>query len=228
MTDEETVASPQTDKVESETTSPSTSETQTAESPEMSEGTTLASPEDTEKLPRSEQRIKDLTHKVKELEEKASYWDQLNAVPPEAPPEDEDAPVTVDGIAEAVLRKQQTVQLEQTKLQAQEEMAKDAAAALAAHPELETDDELADIVVAYAEKNKMSFKLAADKIKQRMNQEQKKAEAKVSASNAQRAGASTPTGTKVANGELTPIDLNNMSEDEKAANWSQILANIGQ
>lgn len=234
MTDEETpveTPAPEAEQVESETTPPSTSETQTASETEMSEEPTSEAPaEEEKKLPRSEKRIQELTRKNKELEEKASYWDALNAQPPTAPPsnEENDGTVTVDGIADAVLRKQQIANFEQVKYQAQDAMQRDALAALTAHPELESDNELADLVVAYAKEKKISFKAAADRVKTRMEQEREKAEKKALASRANTQGASSPSGGRVSSGEMAPINIANMTEQEKAANWDRILASMSQ
>jgi|SRR6185369_5040655 len=213
----------ETQTVETETTTPSTSETETTPEVETSSETTSESPT-TEEQPRAQARIQQLNRKVKELEEKASYWDALQAQPPAPPTDEGDGEVTVESIADAVVRKQNIERMESTRQEAAGAMQKDALDALTAHPDLETDDELAAIVVAYAEKNKLSFKAAADTIKSRMTQEQKKAESKVLATQAQKTGATSPSGARVSTGEMEPINLSNMTEEEKAANWSKILA----
>lgn len=220
----------ETPAVESETTEPSTSEVvepQTTTEPEEAPADVLEQPEPVDETPRAQKRIQELTRKNKELEEKAAYWDQLSAKIPDAVDENEDGTVTVDAIADAVLRKQEAKQIENNRTQAQTDMQRDAAETLIAYPVLEKDNELADMVVAYAEKNRISIKAAAAKVMNRFDTAQKKAEAKTLASQATRAGASSPTGERVSTGAMAPPDVSKMSEEEKAANWDNIIASYG-
>lgn len=230
MDEKENVVTDESPEVESETTAPSTSEssdaTETTPETETSPVDASSQPAKEDNQPRSQKRIQQLISEKKALEEKAAYWDALNAQPP-APPEEEDT-VTVDGIADAVLRKQQTAQVENVRRDAQSALQRDALAALEAHPELETDDELADMVVAYAEKNKISFKASADRIKARLVQEQKKAENKVKADQANKAGASSPSGGRVSSGEMAPVNVAAMTDEEKQANWDKIISSFNK
>lgn len=225
------VVTEETPAVEPETTEESTPEVEepqtTTESPEEAPADVSDQPEEeVEETPRAQKRIQELTRKNKELGEKAAYWDQLNARLPEAPAEEEDGVVTVDSIAKAVKHELKSDQIENDRLEAQKAMHRSAVEALEAYPQLEDDEEAAEIVVALAEKKKISFKAAADRFYARTEQTAKKAEAKAVANKALKVGASTPTGNRVSNGELAAPNISAMSEEDKAANWDTILASM--
>lgn len=229
MEDTEVVA--QEAQVESETTSPSTSETQTTPEVENSEVATSAQPTEEVKQPRANQRIQELSKRAKEAEERAEYWSNLAQQPqPVAPqqPEDDSELTTVDQVADAVMRKQNEQKQKENYVVATQQVQRDAIETLAAHPELESDDELANLVVLTAQSQGITLKAAAEKIKSRLKTEQKKAEQKVVAEQASRTGVTSPRGEKVSTGEPTKPNLSTMTEMDKEANWGQILENYNQ
>lgn len=229
MDDKSNVVASNDAEVETETTAPSTSETETTPKTDQSEVATSEQPAEDGKKPRSEARIQELIKKNKELEAKVDYWDRMAAQPDQstATEQTDSEFLTADQVAEAVLRKQKAEQIVVDKAKAQTDMQKDAAAALEAHPELQSDDDLATMVVAFAREKRISFTAAANIVKAKMEAESKKAEQKVLASQSMRAGASTPQGGNVSSGGETPIDIANMTEDEKRANWSKIVSSMG-
>lgn len=225
------VVSEETPAVEPETTAPSTSEDETTtETPEEAPADVSDQPEeDVEKTPRAQKRIQELTHKLKQAEEKASYWDELNAQAPEAVAEEnEDGVVTVESIAKAVKNELKADQIESRKGEAAKARQLDAYETLQAHPVLQDDEELAEMVVAFAKEKKITFRAAADRIVSRTNNVAKKAEAKAVADRALKVGASSPAGGRVSSGQMSAPDVTTMSEDDKAANWNQILAGFGK
>lgn len=234
------VDTPVSESVESETTEPSTSEPAEESQDESVETTTTDEtapadvsdqPEEVEKTPRAEKRIQELARKNKELADKAAYWEKLNAKPPEDSPTDEtdeDGAVTVDGIADAVIRKQKAEQIEIDKVKAREDLQRDALETVDAYPVLAEDDELAEMVTSYAEKSGLSLKASAARIFDRIDKASKKAEIKDNASKATRVGAASPSAVKVSTGQAAPLDVSKMSEAEKRANWDQILATMSQ
>lgn len=219
---------------EPETPAPSASESdsqpveeavETTLEPETPEADTSDQPGEEGEPPRAQKRIQELIKKNKELEEKASYWDALQAKLPESSEDsEEDGAVTVESIAKAVKNELKADQIEQTRREAESEMQRDAIAAIEAHPQLAEDDELATMVVSYAKERKISFKAAADRVIGRLQVEAKKAETKTAAAQRERAGAATPATGRVSSGAMPPANVSNMSEEDKATSWDQIIA----
>lgn len=173
---------------------------------------------------RSQERIQQLTQKVKSAEAEVEYWKNLNKQPEVLPVEESEDGVTVDQIANAVLNKQAEAKAKEDREAAAEAMKADVAATIEVYPELDADDDLAAIVVSVAEKQKISIRAAADKVMGLVSKEKETAEKRTLASQALRSGVASPQGSPVGNGTEPPLDISRMSEEEKEANWERILA----
>lgn len=174
---------------------------------------------------RSKERIQQLTAKAKELETEVDYWKNLNKQPEIVQAEESDE-VTVDQIATAVLNKQAEQQAKRDRDDAATKMKADVAETIKVYPELDSDDDLAAIVVSVAEKRGISIRKAADTVMDLISKEKETAEKKVIASQASRAGVSSPAGSPVNTGAEPSFDLSSMSEEEKAANWDKVIAGL--
>lgn len=223
----------ETQTVEAETTEVPQDLNETASETEMSEGTpseSESSPAEEEKgETRSQARIRELNRKAKEAEQRAEYWENLTKQAPNIPNiESEDGVFTADQVADIIVAKQDARKIEENRGKAQLALQQDIQDSIQSYPELEQDDDLAQIVYGYAVQKKISLKSAADQVISRMKQQEKKAakvaEQKTVASQSMRAGVSSPQGGSVSNGQLPPPDVSNMSDSEKAANWDKILA----
>jgi hypothetical protein len=214
---QETVESP------AETTAtPSASEEQTTSETETAPVAVSEQPAEEVKPPRAEVRIHELSKRLKETEQRADYWEKRNA-PPVTPVDVPEGEVySAEQIADVILQKQQTQQIESQRAEADKEMQRDILETLKKHPDLDTNDKLSRTVFNYAQANNMRIIDAADEIKTEMAKEADKAKKEVIASQSGRAGVTTPTGGKVSTGE-EKIDFNSLSEEERAANWGKIL-----
>jgi hypothetical protein len=217
---EETVVAPQAESQTSEETPSEVEEAPAAVSEQPTEEKV-----ETEKAPRAESRIHELAKRAKEAESEVAYWKQLAAqAQPQEPVVTEDGTYSAEQIADVILQKQQALDVEKQRQEAAKSMRKDIAETLQSHPDLDQDDELAEIVYNFAAAKGISLKSAADRIKARISNEKAKAEKKVIAEKALKGNVSSPQGSSVASGEAPKPDISKMSEDEKAANWGQILS----
>jgi hypothetical protein len=179
-------------------------------------------PEEEVKTPRAEVRIHELSKRLKESEQKAEYWEKLNA-PPVAPADVPDGDTySAEQIADVIMAKQQAQQVESNKTEANKELQRDILETLQKHPDLDTNDKLSRTVFNYAQANNMRIIDAADEVKSQIKAEAEKVRKEVLASQSGRVGVTTPSGGKVSSGEET-IDINSLSEEEKSANWGKIL-----
>ena len=203
---EETIETPQ---VESETSEETPSEVE--QSPADVSDQPTEEKEEPEKKPRAETRIHELAKRAKEAESEVAYWKQLAAqAVPSQPIVTEDGTYSAEQIADVILQKQNAQKIEEQKLEATKSMQKDIAETLQSHPDLDQDDELAEIVYNFALSKGISLKSAADKIKARISTEKVKAEKKVIAEKALKGNVSSPQGSSVSTGETPPPDVNNM------------------
>jgi hypothetical protein len=224
MSDEETAtASEETQEATAEQTAPE-SAPETKETPEVEKAPVAVSEQPTEevKTPRAEQRIHELSKRLKESEQKAEYWEKLNA-PPVTPVDVPDSEnYSAEQIADVILQKQQAQNIESQKAEANKEMQRDILETLKKHPDLDTNDKLSRTVINYAQANNMRIIDATDEVKAQIKAEAEKSYKELLASQSGRVGVTTPSGGKVSSGE-EKIDVNSLSEEEKAANWGKIL-----
>lgn len=222
MSEEETTPEVSQETPAETTAAPSESEEQTTSETETAPADVSTQPAEEVKPPRAEQRIHELSKRLKESEQKAEYWEKLNA-PPVAPmdvPEGET--YSAEQIADVILQKQQAQQIESNKTEANKELQRDILETLKKHPDLDTDDEMSRTVFNYAQANNMRIIDAADAIKAKIKAEAEKAHKELLASQSGRVGVTTPSGGKVSNGE-EKIDVSSLSDEEKSANWGKIL-----
>jgi hypothetical protein len=219
--DNETDVASQEAPVET-TTTESSPETETTPEVETAPADVSDQPTEEVKPPRSEQRIHELTKRLKETEKRAEYWETLNT-PPVAPMEVPYADnYSAEQIADIILQKQQTQDYAKQKAEADKEMQRDIIETLQKHPDLDTNDKLSRTVFNYAQANNMRIIDAADEIKAEMAKEAEKVRKEVVASQSGRVGVTTPSGGKVSSGE-EKININSLSDEEKSANWGKIL-----
>jgi hypothetical protein len=217
--EEETTVSQETPA--DDTAAPSVSEDQTTSEVETAPADVSDQPTE-EAKPRAEKRIHELSKRLKESEQRADYWERLNA-PPVAPADVPESDVySAEQIADVIMRKQQTQRQEESKLEANRELQKDITETLLKHPDLETNDKLSKTVFAYAQANNMRISDAADEIKSQIKANEEKVKKEVIASQSGRLGVTTPSGGRVSTG-ADKIDVDSMSEEEKSANWGKIL-----
>jgi len=219
----------ETPAVESETTEAPQGQEQTTSEVEMSEATTseseaLPTEEAKEETPRSEKRIQQLAREKNEAKEEAEYWKNLAGQAPPMPETPEDGYVTAEQVADTVLAKQEGIRIQEQKKQAQKALENDIVETLKAHPNLETDDDLAKAVYANAQTQGISLKASAEWFEKLITKEKETAVKKEVAARQIRSGVSSPQGSSVSKGESGRPNINSMTEDEKAANWNDILA----
>jgi len=206
-----------------ETTPESAPETETPSETETAPADVSDQPVEEVKKPRAEQRIHELSKRLKDAEQKADYWEKFNAPEPVTPMDEPQGEyLTADQIADSVLRKQQIQQYEKDKSEANKEMQKDILVTLEKHPDLEGNDKLSRTVFSYAQANNMRISDAADEIKAQIEVNENKVKKELLASRSGRLGVTTPSGGKVSTGE-EKIDISSLSDEEKAANWNKIL-----
>jgi len=206
-----------------ETTTPSASEIETSSETETAPADVSDQPVEEAKKPRAEQRIHELSKRLKDAEQKADYWEKFNAPELVAPMDEPQGEfLTADQIADSVLRKQQIQQYEKDKSDANKEMQRDILVTLQKHPDLEGNDKLSRTVFSYAQANNMRISDAADEVKTQIKANEDKVKKELLASQSGRLGVTTPSGGKVSIGE-EEIDINSLSDKEKAANWNKIL-----
>jgi len=212
------------------TSSQSASETQTEPEveteTETSEADTSDQPaEESNKGTRSQERIRQLVRGAKEAKEEAEYWKKLAQEPKMMDIGDVDeGGYTLDQISASVvntLNQQKTIE---EKNKAAEAMKQDIEATIEAYPDLDQDDDLSAIVMSVAEKRGISIKSAADRVMSMVREKEAITEKKVKAEQAIKSGVSAPRGESVAN-NAPAIDISQMSEEEKRANWSKIISN---
>jgi len=227
----------ETPAVETETTETPQGQNETASETEGSEVATSEQPAEEEKTDdnpsRSQSRIRELSKKAKEAEERAEYWESLARQAPEIPNvESEDGTYTVDQVADVLMAKQDAREIERKKDDARKALRQDIETSVEKYPELQTDDDLAQMVYGYAVQKKISLTSAADQIISRMKAQEAKAakvaEAKTVASQSIRSGVSSPQGGSVSDGAMPPPDVSSMSEEEKAANWNKIISSFNK
>ena len=228
MDNETTVSDENQETSAEQTATPSESEEQTTPNVEEAPAGVSDQPTDEvkeeKKPPRSEQRIHELSKRLKEAEQRANYWEKLNA-PPVAPLPAETAEgefLTADQIADSVVKKQQTQEWERQNKEANKEMERDILDTLKKYPDLETNDKLGSAIFAYAQANKMRILDAADEVKTQIKADEERVKKELLASRSGRVGVTTPQSGKVSTGE-EKININSLSDEEKAANWSKIL-----
>jgi hypothetical protein len=175
-----------------------------------------------EKKPRSEQRIHELSKRLKESEQRADYWERLNATPPETPTSEPQDVYSAEQIAEVIMNKQQTAEIARQKEEANKELKNDITETLVKHPDLESNDKLSKTIFAYAQANNMRISDAADEIKSQIKANEEKVKKEVLATQSGRVGVTTPQGGRVSDG-ADKINVDSMSEEEKSANWGKIL-----
>lgn len=173
---------------------------------------------------RSQERIHQLTGKVNDLQEQVDYWKSINKQPEVLPIEENEDGVTVDQISASVINKLAERDAERERTSAAKAMQADVAQTIQVYPELDSDDDLAAIVVSMAEKRGISIRSAADKVMGLISKEKETAEKRVMASQAQRVGVSSPQGVSVGNGAPSKMDVSSMSEQDKESNWDAYLA----
>lgn len=222
MSDE--IAEPSQEETVETTTTESAPEIETTPEVETAPADAPAQPTEEVKPPRAEQRIHELSKRLKETEQRAEYWENLNA-PPVAPVDvPESDTYSAEQIADVIMAKQQAQQVERNKAEANKELQRDILETLQKHPDLDTNDKLSKTVFNYAQANNMRIIDAADEVKAQIKAEAEKAHKEILASQSGRAGVTTPSGGKVSTGE-EKIDINSLSDEEKAANWGKILDN---
>jgi hypothetical protein len=219
--DNENAASSQEETVET-TTPESAPETETTPEVETAPAAVSEQPTEEVKPPRAEQRIHELSKRLKETEQRAEYWEQLNAQTPVMPMDETKEVYSGEEIADIILRKQNAQQIENNKIEANKELQRDILQTLQKHPDLEENVKLSRTVFNYAQANNMRIQDAADEIKAEMAKVAEKAKKEALASQSGRVGVTTPSSGKVSSGE-EKIDINSLSEEEKAANWGKIL-----
>ena len=222
---DETVVTEETPAVEAETTPPSTSETETTLETEEPEADTLVQPAEEGKgeIPRSQKRIQELVREKNEAREEVDYWKNLVEQAPEVPPITEEF-VTAGQVADEVLARQEAKEIEKRRADARKALRQDINETIAVYPELETDDDKARAVFGYARETGISLKAAADWFFEQTAKAKEEATRKVNAEQTLKSGVSSPRGAKVSRGEMPKPDLSSMSEQEKATNWSDIIA----
>jgi hypothetical protein len=199
------------------------------DTPELSEAGTSDQPEvevqPEPKPTRAQKRIEELTKRAKEAEEKAQYWEALNAKPQEYALEpDEDGNVTPEQVANLTVAKMEAKELERQRKGAEQAMQQDMLSTYEAYPELNDDQELADLVVAQALNKGITLKASADRIMKRFASTQKETQARTLATAASKNAVLTPSAGRVGSGEAAPVDWKNMSDDERRANWGKIVS----
>lgn len=199
------------------------------ETPEISEADTSVQPEGEvqpeQKSTRAQKRIEELSRRAKEAEEKAQYWERMNAKTPEVFMEpDENGFVSPEQIAELTASKLEAREIEKGRKSAQQEMEQDMLSTYDAYPELNDDQELADLVVAQALNKGITLKASADRIMKRFQATQKETQARTMATAASKNAVLTPSAGRVGSGEAPAIDWRNMSDDERRANWGKIVS----
>lgn len=222
MADENASVSEETQETSvEETTAPSASEEQTTSEVEEAPADVSDQPTEEEK-PRAEKRIHELSKRLKESEQRADYWEQLNAQPvaPTELPQQET--YSAEDIANVILSKQQTLEQEKQKKEANEELKQDITATLKKHPDLDTNDKLSRVVFSYAQANNMRLVDAADEIKAQIKANEEKVKKELLATQSGRVGVTTPSGSRVSTGD-EKVNINSMSDDDKSANWGKIL-----
>jgi len=196
-------------------------ETETTTETETAPADVSDQPEEVGK-PRAEKRINELSKRLKAETQRADYWETINAqpVPPTEQPEGDY--VTAEQIADQVIYKQQVREQKRQKDEANKELQRDINETLVKHPDLESNDRLSRAVFAYAQANNMRISDAADELKTQVKTEAEKVRKELLATQSSRVGVTTPQGGRVSSGE-EKIDINSLSESEKAANWGKIL-----
>lgn len=208
-----------------ETPAPSASEEQSAPEAEISEADTSDQPADevTEaQAPKSRAQSR-----ISELANEKNYWKDLalqNAPLKEEETEtDESEGIGVKDIAKAVISELEAKETSKRVSEAQKVAIQDALEATKKYPELDTDDRLARRVLAIAQADGISIVEAADEYLG-----SQKAQARQSAEANLRTGVTTPAAKTVSTGQAPKLDLRNLSEEEKAANWGEIVAKLSQ
>jgi hypothetical protein len=225
----------ETPEVETETTEVPQDLNETTSETEMSEVATSEKyreeqpAEEAKTESRAANRIKQLNRKAKEAEERAEYWENLARQAPEIPQvESEDGTFTADQVADVILAKQSAQEVEKQRDAARKALVSDIRESVEKYPELQSDDDLAQMVYGYAVQKRISLQSAADQVISRIKAQEAKAakiaQQKTTASQAIRTGVSSPQGGTISDGQLPPPDVSSMSEEEKAANWSKIVA----
>jgi hypothetical protein len=175
-----------------------------------------------EEAPRAEKRIHELSKRLKESEQRADYWERLNATPPVAPTDEPQEFYTADQIAESIIRKQKTELIESQKVEANRELQEDIQQTLDSHPDLNTNDKLSKAVFAYAQSNNMRISDAANEIKAQIKADEDRIKKELLATQSGRIGVTTPSGGRVSTGS-DRVSLESMSDEDKANNWGKIL-----
>lgn len=175
-----------------------------------------------EKEPRAEKRIHELSKRLKESESRADYWERINAQPVPPTEQSDSEFLTADQIADTILYKQQVMNQEKQKAEANKELQVDISETLIKHPDLESNDKLSRVVFSYAQANGMRISDAADEIKSQIKANEEKVKKEILASQSGRIGVTTPSGGRVSNGS-EKIDFSSLSPAEKSANWGKIL-----
>ncbi|MBA2706130.1 MAG: hypothetical protein H0U60_20030 [Blastocatellia bacterium] len=204
---------------EEETSAPSASETESAPEVETSEADTLDQP--TEEATAEETKPNRAQERIKRLAAERDYWKDLAPAPSQPEESGEEGEVTVKEVARQTAEEvHRTIRQED----ARKNMLQDAMKAEEAYPQLADDEDLAADVLAVARGRQISITAAAERVIGRQVQQVKQARGK--AEQNLKAQASTPQSRKVNTGEPAPLNLNQLSEEDKAANWSQIISNL--
>lgn len=204
---------------EGETPAPSASETPST--PEVDPSPADTSVQPTEEVTSKPSRVQE---RISQLAQERSYWKDLATQKQETEPQPEDTgEVTV---AEVARQTAEAVRKEMRQEEAHRQAMADAVKAEQKYPQLSEDEDLATDVIALARGRNISILDAAEKIigrsqaqAEKVNQAKGKAEASLKA-------PASVAGKKVASGDAAPIDLSQLSEEDKAANWNQIISNI--
>lgn len=211
-----------------ETPTPSAGETESVVESGSSEADTLDQPTDTTTGAEDAPKPSRAQERIRELNREANYWKDL-ALAGNAPSEDKPAAteesdgVGLDDIANAVVTKlEQKARLTKAD-QAQKAMYEDALTATAEFPELDSDERLAKRVIAIAQADGISIVEAA-----RDYLGSTKKVSRSTAETAARANVAAPSARKVSTGEAATVDLNSLSESDKAANWDKIISKMSQ
>lgn len=223
MSDENATASEETQEAPVETTTPD-SAPETKTTPEVEKAPAAVSEQSTEEVkpPRAEQRIHELSKRLKESEQKAEYWETLNTPPVTLTDVPEGDVYTPEQIGDVIVAKQKAERIEAEKVEANKELQRDILETLKENPDLDSNDALSRTVFNYAQANNMKIKDAAREIKSQIKAEAEKVHKELLASQSGRVGVTTPSSGKVSTGE-EKIDINSLSDEEKAANWGKIL-----
>lgn len=206
---------------EEETSAPSASETESAPEVETSPADTLAQPteEATAEEPKSRAQ-----ERISKLAAERDYWKDLRTSAPSSEETTEDTgEVTVQEVAKQTAA---AVRTEIRREEAHKQMLQDALTAEERYPQLADDDELAADVLALAQGRNISISAAAERIIGK--QVQRTTEARDKAEQSLKAPASSPQGKKVATGQAPKLNLSQLSEADKAANWSAVLESYAQ